>query len=143
MSADLRRGGLIREARRRRECAEEGEVGGRREEDVLRRRKNTEGGGLGTWARVGGEGYWVSCTYHVSESCCVPEPSGDGTWVSSVVPSGGLNSYSYSYIELSTMDQIEPLMVQNSYFLRRTRGFVGQDSTAEASARDRGAFWRF
>ena len=30
-------------------------------------------------------------------SCCVPEPSGDGTWVSSVVPSGGFNSYSYSY----------------------------------------------
>ena len=38
LSADLRRGGLLREARRRRECAEEGEAGGRQEEDVERRR---------------------------------------------------------------------------------------------------------
>ena len=27
----------------------------------------------------------------------MPEPSGDGTWVSDVVPCGGFNSYSYSY----------------------------------------------
>ena len=38
LSADLRRGGLLREARRRRECAEEGEASGRQEEEVERRR---------------------------------------------------------------------------------------------------------
>ena len=37
LSADLRRGGLLREARRRRECVEEGEAG-RREVEVQRRR---------------------------------------------------------------------------------------------------------
>ena len=42
----------------------------------------------------------VSCLgwdYHGPGACCVPEPSGNGAWVSDVMPSGGLNSYSYSY----------------------------------------------
>ena len=34
---------------------------------------------------------------HGPMSCCVPEPSGDGTWESDVMPYGGPNSYSYSY----------------------------------------------
>ena len=34
---------------------------------------------------------------HCPESCCVPEPSGDGTWVSDVVPYGGLTVTVYSY----------------------------------------------
>ena len=38
----------------------------------------------------------MSIIYHCPESCCVPEPSGDGTWVSDVVPCGGINSYSYN-----------------------------------------------
>ena len=41
----------------------------------------------------------MSIIYHCPVSCCVPEPSGDGTWVSDVVPCGGFNSYSYSYTQ--------------------------------------------
>ena len=52
---DLRRGGLVREARRRRECAEEGEAGGRQEEDV-QRRKSPRVAGLEPGPGLGGKG---------------------------------------------------------------------------------------
>ena len=55
LSADLRRGGLIREARRRREGAEEGEAVGRKEEDVLRR-KSQRVAGLEPGPGLGGMG---------------------------------------------------------------------------------------
>ena len=55
LSADLRRGGLVREARRRRECAEEGEAGGRQEEDV-QRRKSPRVAGLEPGPGLGGKG---------------------------------------------------------------------------------------
>ena len=34
--------------------------------------------------------WWVNILDHCPVSCCVPEPSGDGTWVLDVVPYGGL-----------------------------------------------------
>ena len=37
---------------------------------------------------------WEGHSYHGPMSCCVPEPSGDGTWEPDVVPSGGVFSYS-------------------------------------------------
>ena len=43
--------------------------------------------------RVGMRGWrwwWVNILDHCPVSCCVPEPSGDGTWVLDVVPYGGL-----------------------------------------------------
>ena len=55
LSADLRRGGLIREARRRCDGVEEGEAGGRREEDVLRR-KSPRVAGLEPGPGLGGMG---------------------------------------------------------------------------------------
>ena len=45
---------------------------------------------------------WEGHSYHGPMSCCVLEPSGDGTWEPDVVPSGGVYSYSYSYVSKMT-----------------------------------------
>ena len=70
LSADLRREDC-REAQATR-GAEEGEACGRQEEDVERRR-TPRLAGLVPGPGLGG-GYWVSCTYHVSESWCAGTP---------------------------------------------------------------------
>ena len=43
--------------------------------------------------------WWVNILDHCPVSCCVPEPSGDGTWVLDVVPYGGLKVVKLSFFQ--------------------------------------------
>ena len=78
---------------------------------------------------------WEGHSYHGPMSCCVPEPSGDGTWEPDVVPSGGVFSYSI-YFRLA-VPPIRPFVTAELRFAHRR--FTEEGSEARVAPDDAAA----